>query len=70
MRSSNQSVLTMLAVMAAITPQGLGDAPLYHRGQGRKPQQTETETEQARKIAAAIAKRERRAARATRGTAP
>lgn len=57
----NNNLLTMLAVIDAIAPNGLGSAPLYTPT--RKPPKDPTSEESIKKMEAAEAKRKRRANR-------
>lgn len=57
----SNNLLTMLAVIDAIAPNGLGSAPIYVPS--RKSQKDPTSEESIKKLEAAEAKRKRRAAR-------
>ena len=57
----SNNLLTMLAVIAAIAPNGLGSAPFYTPS--RKPPKDPTSEESINKLEAAEAKRKRRATR-------
>lgn len=58
---NSNNLLTMLAVMTAIAPNGLGSDPFYVSS--RKPPKDPTSEESIKKLEAAEAKRKRRAAR-------